>query len=191
MARYYPKRSLTPWTVAHQTPLPMEIFRQEYWSGLPFPTPGELPDPGTKPVSLASSALASGFFTTEPLKKPKKKNSTILISKGEQWVVLKKGLPGISMSRYLYLEFCSTLILTRLRKYDSLFLLNENVFERQVWSYSYDMLIWEGSGYLFKGHFTYVYSTTREVFRYLVTTLLRNPQGCLTLAYWHLGQNKR
>jgi len=44
-------------------PLPMEFSRQEYWSGLPFPTPGDLPDPEIKPVSLASSALAGGFFT--------------------------------------------------------------------------------------------------------------------------------
>ena len=38
--------SLTPWTVAHQAPLSMEFSRQEYWSGLPFPPPGDLPDPG-------------------------------------------------------------------------------------------------------------------------------------------------
>ena len=40
--------------------------RQEYWSGLPFPPPGDLLDPGIKPVSLVSPALAGGFFTTEP-----------------------------------------------------------------------------------------------------------------------------
>ena len=40
-----------------QAPLYMELFRQEYWSGLPFPTPGDLPDPGIKPVSLESPAL--------------------------------------------------------------------------------------------------------------------------------------
>ena len=43
----------TPWTVAHQVPLSMEFPRQEYWSGLPFPPPGELPDPGIEPISLA------------------------------------------------------------------------------------------------------------------------------------------
>ena len=42
----------TPWTVAHQTPLPMEFSRQEYWSGLPFPILGDLPDPGIEPASL-------------------------------------------------------------------------------------------------------------------------------------------
>ena len=54
------------WTVAHKAPLSMEFSRQEYWSRLPFPTPGDLPDPGIEPVSLVSSALAGGFFTTEP-----------------------------------------------------------------------------------------------------------------------------
>ena len=44
---------LTPWTVAHQAPLSMEFSRQEYWSGLPFPSPGYLPDPGVKPRSPA------------------------------------------------------------------------------------------------------------------------------------------
>ena len=52
------------WTIAHQAFLPMGFSRQEYWSGVPFPTTGDLPDSGIKPVSLVSSALASGFFTT-------------------------------------------------------------------------------------------------------------------------------
>ena len=51
-------------TVAHQTPLSMEFSRQEYWSGLPFPTPGDLPDPGMGPES---PELAGGFFTTAPM----------------------------------------------------------------------------------------------------------------------------
>ena len=44
--------------------------RQEYWSGLPFPSPGDLPDPGMETVSLVSRALPSGFFTAEPPGKP-------------------------------------------------------------------------------------------------------------------------
>ena len=52
------------WTVAHKAPLSMEFPRQEYWSELPFPTPGDLPNSGIKHVSLASPALAGGFFTT-------------------------------------------------------------------------------------------------------------------------------
>ena len=53
-----------PWTVACQGPLPMEFSRQEYWGRLPFLTPEDLPDPGIKPTSLASPAMAGGFFTT-------------------------------------------------------------------------------------------------------------------------------
>ena len=55
---------MTPWTVAHQAPLSMEFSRQEYWRGLPFPTLGDLLDPGITPMSLTSLALAGGFFTT-------------------------------------------------------------------------------------------------------------------------------
>ena len=55
--------SATPWTVAHQAPLSMGFPRQEYWSRLPFPSPGDLSNPGIEP---ASPALAGGFFTTEP-----------------------------------------------------------------------------------------------------------------------------
>ena len=56
----------TPWTVAHQAPLSMGFPRQEYWSGLPLPSPGDLPDPGTKAMFPVSPALAGGFFTAEP-----------------------------------------------------------------------------------------------------------------------------
>ena len=56
--------SVTIWTVAHQAPLSMEFSRQEYWSGLPCPPPGDLPDPGIEPKSLMSPALAGAFFTT-------------------------------------------------------------------------------------------------------------------------------
>ena len=62
----------TPWTVAHQAPLSMGFSRQEYWSGLPFPPPGDLPDPGIEPACPVSLAMARVFFTTEP---PAKKTS--------------------------------------------------------------------------------------------------------------------
>ena len=52
--------------VACQATLTMRFFRQEYWSGLPFPTPGDLLNPGIELVYLASSALTGGFFTTSP-----------------------------------------------------------------------------------------------------------------------------
>ena len=57
----------TPWTVARQAPLSMGFPRKEYRSGLSFPSPGDLPDPGIKSTSLA---LAGTFFTTEPPEKP-------------------------------------------------------------------------------------------------------------------------
>ena len=56
-----------PWTVARQAPLCMGYPRQEDWSGLPFPSLGHLPNPGTEPES---PALAGGFFTTKPPGKP-------------------------------------------------------------------------------------------------------------------------
>ena len=57
-----------PWTVAHQAPLSMGFSRQEYWSGLPFPSPEDLPDPGIKPGSSTSQADA---LPSEPPGKPK------------------------------------------------------------------------------------------------------------------------
>ena len=58
---------VTPWAVACQASLSRAFPRQEYWSGLPFPSPGDLPDPGMEP---SPPALAGGFFTTEPPGKP-------------------------------------------------------------------------------------------------------------------------
>ena len=63
----YVQLFVTLWTVALQAPLPMEFSRQEYSSGLPFPTPRKLPHPGIQP---GSPAIAGGFFTTEPPGKP-------------------------------------------------------------------------------------------------------------------------
>ena len=60
--------SATPWPVAHQAPL--SVKSSKYCSGLPFPTPGDFPNPGIKPVSLASPALAGRFFTSAPPGKP-------------------------------------------------------------------------------------------------------------------------
>ena len=59
-----------PMAVACQAPLSVKFSRQEYWSGLPFPTAGDLLDPGTELVSPVSPALAGRFFTTEPPGKP-------------------------------------------------------------------------------------------------------------------------
>ena len=60
----------TPWTVACQVPLSMEFSRQEHWSGLPFPPPGDLSGSWIQPTSPVSPELADGFFTTEPPGKP-------------------------------------------------------------------------------------------------------------------------
>ena len=62
---------VAPWTAGCQASLSLEFPRQEYWSGLPFPPPGDLPNPGVEP---ASSALAGRFFTAEPPGKPPGEN---------------------------------------------------------------------------------------------------------------------
>ena len=59
--------SATLWTIAHQAPLSMEFSRQEYWSGLPFPSPGDLSNPGIKPES---PALQADSLQSEPTGKP-------------------------------------------------------------------------------------------------------------------------
>ena len=73
----------TPWAIAHQAPLSMGLFRQEYWSRLPFPPAGDLPDPGTEPKPPVSPTLAGRFFTTnqpEPgaLQNPIHQNTEVL-----------------------------------------------------------------------------------------------------------------
>ena len=69
-----------PWTVAHQAPLSMEFSRQEYWSGLPFPSPGDLPNPG---IELGYPALQADSLPFKPLRKPpikiKRENKTNLM----------------------------------------------------------------------------------------------------------------
>ena len=60
-----------PWTVAHQAPLSMEFSRQEYWSGLPFPSPGESSQPRNQTQVSCISYTTGGFFTAEPPGKPK------------------------------------------------------------------------------------------------------------------------
>ena len=58
---------VTPWTIVHQAPLPVEFSRQEYWIGLPFPSPGDLPNPGIEPQS---PALQADSLLSEPPGKP-------------------------------------------------------------------------------------------------------------------------
>ena len=67
----------TPWTVALQAPLSMGFPRQEYWNGLPFLSPGDLPHSGIEPVS---PELTDGFFTAEPPGKPLKYVKALILS---------------------------------------------------------------------------------------------------------------
>ena len=62
--------SVVPETAAHRVPLSMEFSRQEYWSGLPFPPPGDLPNAGIKPETPRSPESADGFFTTSATGEP-------------------------------------------------------------------------------------------------------------------------
>ena len=81
----------TLWTVACQAPLSIKFSRQEYWSGLLCPYPGDLPDPGIKPVSPAFPALAGRFFTT---------NST--------WEAQQHCLLLLLLSRFSRVRLCAT-----------------------------------------------------------------------------------
>ena len=68
---------VTPWTIAHQAPLSMEFSRQEYWSMLPFPSAGDIPDPETEPGSLA---LQIDALPSELLGKPKSEYNSYNLS---------------------------------------------------------------------------------------------------------------
>ena len=88
---------VTPWTVAHQVPLSIGFSKQEYWSELPFPPPGDLPNPGTEPASLASPALAGRFFTTEaPRKLPSHKYTMFNIAYMHMYVCMYMNLSCFS-----------------------------------------------------------------------------------------------
>ena len=65
----------TPWTAKRQAPLSIGFYRQEHWSGVPFPPPGDLPDPGVKPVFPGSPPLA-GTFPLRPLGNPMSRANT-------------------------------------------------------------------------------------------------------------------
>ena len=76
----------TPWTVAYQAPLSMGFSRQECWSGVPFPSPGDLPDPGIKP---GSPALQANALPSEPPGKPTLYDNTVL----KEISLARQGLP--------------------------------------------------------------------------------------------------
>ena len=83
---------MTPWTVAHQVPLSMGVSRQEYWRGLPCPSPGDLPDLGIKPVSLVALALQVDSLTLSYWGSP----LTSLVNTNSTWF-----LPQVSLVRGL------------------------------------------------------------------------------------------
>ena len=84
---------MNPWAIAHQAPLSMEVSRQEYWSGLQFHSPGDLPDPGIKP---ASPVWTGGFFTTESFEKSLYSGWSSLIKQRRRWHPTPVLLPGKS-----------------------------------------------------------------------------------------------
>ena len=84
---------VSPWTVARQAPLSVRFSKQDHWSGLPFPSPGDLRDPGTEPVSLTSPALAGRFFTTSAAWMSRMKVLSYLVSQK----------PGLASSRTPFL----------------------------------------------------------------------------------------
>ena len=90
---------VAPWTIACQAPLSVGFSRQEYWSGLPFPSPGDLLDLGIKPKSLVSPALADGFFTTMPPGKPLYRYTEMYFKKyvPDNQSILKEISPGCSL----------------------------------------------------------------------------------------------
>ena len=107
----------TPWTVAHQAPLCMRFSRQEYYSGLPCPPPGDLPDPGIKPASLKSLGIFTTSTTWEalcynfssPIKKKKKKVALVSSFSLSKKTHLKIIIPifyylKINSSRIVYLN---------------------------------------------------------------------------------------
>ena len=91
----------TPWTVAHQALLSIEFPRQECWSGWPFPSPGDLPNPGTEPRSLTSPALSGGFLPRAPPGKPILKETSQLLGGSlitSDLIPLQKSAPTLDMA---------------------------------------------------------------------------------------------
>ena len=99
----------TPWTVAYQAPPSMGFSRQEHWSGLPFPSPGDLPKPGIKP---GSPALQADSLTSEPPGKPSRSEKEINCEYSLEGLILKLQYFGHLMWRADSLE--KTLMLEKI-----------------------------------------------------------------------------
>ena len=96
-------QSATPWTVTCQAPLSMGFSTQEYWGGLPFPPPGDLPNPEIKPVSPASPSLAGRYFTAEPPGKWLSKFSCLAIFSSS---LTENGFPLVKNQKINVLTSC-------------------------------------------------------------------------------------
>ena len=96
----------TLWTVAYQAPPSRGFSRQEYWSGLPCPPPGDLADPGIEPISPASPALQAGHLPTEPPRKPYLGLCALLLSRVQLfatlWTVAYQAPLSMGFSRQEY-----------------------------------------------------------------------------------------
>ena len=92
----------TPWTVAYQAPPSMEFSRQEYWSGLPFPSPGDIPNPGNEAGSLALQADPSPTELWERKKKKKVKSLSCVWLFETTWTVAYQAPPSMEFSRQEY-----------------------------------------------------------------------------------------
>ena len=94
---------VTPWTTTHHAPLSMELHRQDYWRGLPFPSPRELPYPRIEPIS---SALAGKFFTTELLVKPfgPSKDQYLTIPPKENYCLISNNIDNICLCLELHMD---------------------------------------------------------------------------------------
>ena len=125
--------------IAHQAPLFMGFPGQEYQSGLPFPSPRDLPDPGVKPVS---PALAGRFFATEPRGKP----STLL---NNVKLFFKVVVPTTAATRVMMFQFCILTILSLICRLDALGMLSHALF--------YYAFLW----FLLRLYIFYILLTTR------------------------------
>ena len=92
---------VTSWIVVLQAPLSMGLFKKEYWSGLQFPTPGDFPNPGIKPTSLASPSLGGGLFTTALRRKLPQNLIKCLISDPDQLHADRTLSPGANAFRFV------------------------------------------------------------------------------------------
>ena len=118
--------SETDWTVARQAPLSMRLPRQQYWNGLPFPSPGDLPHPEIELVSPTSPILAGGFFTAAP----PERNRTALVVQWlrlhfQQWV---EGLISVWGANTLYAVWYS-----QKKKKKLLILISHQYFNLEHW----------------------------------------------------------